>query len=148
MGRGTGRGDVDSGIGGLVGLLAVLVILGLTVGIVLATQGGNPDRLPGSLPVTLIPGSGAVPPAGSLIDQAAVAACREDYLAAQTAVEVYQVEHGTLPTSTAQIKGMLRAPLGSRSFSITIDPHRPGTLQVVAGSHPAVDGEGNCAYAR
>jgi hypothetical protein len=118
----------------LLGLLVALVILaGLAVSIPLMTAGGS------SSPKTNAPAAGAD------INAASVAACQADYAAAQTAVNEYQVQKGSLPTDTNQLQPYLRDSLTNASFSITIDPHHPGRLQVTTPGHSPTDGLTGCA---
>lgn len=47
----------------------------------------------------------------------------------------------------ASLQSLLTNPVTSSRFTITIDPHDPGQVDVAAGAHPAQAGDGNCAYA-
>jgi hypothetical protein len=85
---------------------------------------------------------------GNDVSAAVVAACRTTYEEAQTAVDTYQVEGGTLPTSISQLKALIPDSLSSSIFTITINPRNPGQLQVATPDHPAADGVVNCAFAR
>jgi hypothetical protein len=144
-----GRLKDDHGVS-LLGLIVALAIVGaLAAAIPLLTTGsGGPSGNTDNPAVTLLPGghptSGKVAAAGSDISAAEVTACRTTYEAVETAVGAYQAETGRPPTSVSQLKTFIRDPLSSPSFTITIDPRRPGQVQVATRGHPAADGEGNC----
>jgi hypothetical protein len=132
----------------LVGLLVTLAIVGaMAAAIPLLERGSNPNAVsPGvSISTGRHPASGAVAAASNDISAAEVAACRATYEAAETAVSAYQVQTGSLPTSVSQLKAFIRDSLSSASFTITIDPLRPGQLQVATREHVAADGDANCA---
>ncbi len=67
--------------------------------------------------------------------------------AVAAAVEDYQALNKTPPANMAVLQTLLPDPLTSSGFTITIDPHHPGQVDVAAGAHPAQAGDGNCAYA-
>jgi hypothetical protein len=82
--------------------------------------------------------------ANTNIAAATVAACQADYAAAQTAVTAYQVQTGSLPATTAQLQPYLRDSLTNANFSITIDPHHPGRLEVTIPGRAPADGASGC----
>jgi 2-methylcitrate dehydratase PrpD len=132
----------------LVGLLVTLAIVGaMAAAIPLLARGSTPNAAsPGvSISTGRGPASGAVAAAGNDISAAEVAACRASYEAAEAAVSAYQAQTGSLPTSISQLKAFIRDSLSSPFFNITIDPLRPGQLQVTTRDHVAADGDANCS---
>jgi hypothetical protein len=107
---------------------------------------GSSKATSGAGAVALLPGN-AQPSAGNDILAASAAACHANYATATSAVNIYQAEHGTLPTSIAEVQTLLRDPLSTNRFTIAIDPRHPGELQVSTPGHPAADGDTNCGYA-
>ena len=81
------------------------------------------------------------------ITAAAQQACFANYAALQMAVSAYQVIRGSLPTSAVQLRTYFKGTLATSAFTLTIDPVRPGQVQVATGGHPSADGDGNCRYA-
>jgi hypothetical protein len=82
--------------------------------------------------------------AGGDVAAAEAAACESNFEAAEAAVKSYEAETGSPPTAVAEVQALIRDPLSSAFFTITIDPNEPGQLQVATRGHPAVDGDGNC----
>jgi type II secretory pathway pseudopilin PulG len=130
---------------GLAGLLVALLVLGGLAAVVLvALPDWGTGRTSGSKgPIPSI----ANQPAQAQIAAAAQQACFANYDALQQAISVYQVEHGSLPTSTAEVQANFRGSLSTPEFNLGIDPARPGQIQVQTNGHPASDGNGNCRYA-
>jgi type II secretory pathway pseudopilin PulG len=130
---------------GLTGVLVTLLILGGLAAAVLTTvpgaDTGSSRRRPASLP-----GLVTQPPSGQ-ISAAAQQACEANYAALQQAISVYQVEHGSLPTSVAEVQTYFRGSLSTPQYSLSMDPNRPGQIQVQTSGRSASDGNGNCRYA-
>jgi hypothetical protein len=78
---------------------------------------------------------------------AAAATCQVGYQTAQTAVEEYRAVNGRPPGSMAELQTVLRGPIASTRFTITIDMVHPGQIDVAAGGHAPQPGPANCAYA-
>jgi len=139
----------DHGVS-LLGLIVTLAIIGsLAAAIPLLARGSSgSDGIPGTSSITPEAighsTSGSVAAAGNDISAAEATACRTTYEAVEAAVGVYQAETGILPTSTAQLRGLIPDPLRSPFFTVTIDPRRPGQLQVATPDHAAADGDINC----
>ena len=145
-------GDRQDHGASLVGLVVVVVTIGvLAAAVLISVQNGSsgPGSMP-SLPTSRAPGAGyssptsASPHSLSQISVAEIAACRTSYSAAERAVQAYRALHGQLPTSTAEIQSYLRDSLSTSRFAITIDPARPGHLQVSTAGRSASGGPGNC----
>jgi hypothetical protein len=135
---------------GVIGILVTLLALGaLAVAVLMALPSitSSPSKGdPGSAAIASLPG-GAPPSAGNDISVASTTACHANFAAAKTAVGVYQAETGALPTTIAEVQNLIRDPLSSDRFTITIDPRHPGELQVATPGHPPADGDINCAFA-
>jgi hypothetical protein len=143
------RHDSDLGAALLGVLLTLLILGGLAAGLLISlptTTSSGPNANPGSASVASLPG-GATPALGNDITAASAVACRANFAAAQTAVGLYHAERGALPTTIGEVQPLLRDPLSTNRFTITIDPSHPGLLEVATPGHPAVDGNANCAYA-
>jgi hypothetical protein len=129
----------------ITGVLAVIVLLSLPSG-----RGSNatPPSSPSSdsAQSAVEPGRTASG-AGSEIHAAAVATCQADYEAVLAAVSYYQAANGSLPTSLGLLRSWLRDPVSSADFSIAIDPHNPGVVEVGTKARPLAPGEANCNYA-
>jgi hypothetical protein len=133
----------------LIGVLLTLLVLGglaIVVLMALPSATGSSKATSGAGATALLPGN-AAPSVGNDITAASAATCHANYAAAKSAIDVYEAEHGTLPTTIAEVQTLLRDPLSTNRFTITIDPRRPGELQVATNAHPAADGDTNCAYA-
>lgn len=112
-----------------------------------SSSGAGTDlTLPHSPSAGASPGE-IVPGVGGVISAAATVACRTNYSAAEAAIQQYEAEFSSVPTKISQVQTLLRDPLSSPAFTITIDPKRPGQLQVGTKSHVAADGSANCAAA-
>jgi len=145
----------------LVALVVVLAVLGGMAAIVVSkvgtSNGVNPEQLPalnlpGSLPASTTataskPSSNGVASTSDITAAAAVA-CRTDYEAVAQAASEYQALYGQRPASMAELQSFLKDPLTSAYFTITIDPHVPGSIEVATPGHPAQAGDSNCEYAR
>jgi hypothetical protein len=107
---------------------------------------GSSKATSGAGAIALLPGN-AAPSVGNDITAASAATCHANFSAATSAVNIYQAEHGTLPTTIAEVQTLLRDPLSTNRFTITIDPRHPGELQVATPTHRAADGDTNCGYA-
>jgi hypothetical protein len=131
-------------------LLAVAIVAGLAAGIplLLGIGGGRSvTTLPSGAPRGLAPGISASSKAdaGNDLTAAAAAACLTNYKAADSAVAAYEAQTGFPPESIDQVQALVKDPLSSALFTITIDPNKPGQLQVATRSHGASDGNVNCA---
>jgi len=144
----------DRGAGALALLASLLVMGALAVIVLTAFPGGGadvvtPPRLPVVTPVTQTlhgPTTAADPALGD-IQAAAIVACQTDYQVVEAAVSYYQVENGSLPTSMGPLRSLLRSPVSSVYFTIIIDPHRAGVVEIGTAGHSPLPGEGNCAFA-
>jgi hypothetical protein len=116
-----------------IGLLAVVAVLAVIVGVVLAATGGD-HKSPGASPRS----------ASSDIAGAARVTCRTDYQAVRQAVDAYTAQHGQAPASMSDLAGLLRDPVTSAYFTISIGPG--GQVEVAAPGHTASPGDGNCDY--
>jgi hypothetical protein len=129
----------------LIGLLVALALLGGLAAVVLLSQAsGAKDQGNQSTGTTInaSPNKAAVD-----IQAAAGVTCRTDYKAVVTAVSEYAALNGKQPTAIGQVAPMMRQPITSTRFVISINPARPGQVEVAAGGHPAASGNCNCAYA-
>jgi type II secretory pathway pseudopilin PulG len=146
------RGGVERGAG-LIGLLVALVVLGgLAAAAVMSLQGTTASRtdLDGqsAAPLPRAAGPGPAPTAGNnILSVSAQETCRANFAAAQAAVGVYEAEQGEPPTTISQVQALVRDPLSTDRFTITIDPLHAGELQVATPGHPAKDGDSNCDFA-
>jgi hypothetical protein len=134
----------------LLGLLLTLAIVGaLSAAIPLLADrsSGNPDTVTVTPPGRSTSISGSTNAAGSDIAAAEVSACRTNYQAAETALSDYEAEEGSRPTKISEVQALIRDPLSSAFFQITIDPLRPGSLEVATPGHAASDGDANCETA-
>lgn len=123
-------------------ILVVLVILGIAGAAMVASfdaSHSSPGRAGGG---TAIPGPARGPSAAD------IASCETDYSAAGEAALLYQVQHGALPATAADLQPYLRDSLRTAQFTISIAAGHPGQLEVSTPGHPARPGSGNCAYAR
>jgi hypothetical protein len=138
---------------GALALLASLLVMGAMAVIVLtALPGGGanvvtPPGLPVVTPGTQTRHGPTADPALGDIQAAAIVVCETDYQAVAAAVSYYQAEKGSLPTSMGPLRPLLRSPVASLYFTIAIDAHRPGVVEVSTNGHPPTPGEGNCAFA-
>jgi hypothetical protein len=144
---------------GLIGLLVAVVVLGgLAVAAVVSVQamtasptglkGQSSALLPGAAGPTPAPPSAPAPAAGNnILSVSAQETCRANFAAAQAAVSLYQAEHGELPVKIGQVQTVVRDPLSTDRFTITIDPLHAGGLEVATPGHPAKDGDSNCDFA-
>jgi hypothetical protein len=132
---------------GLIGLIVAVAILGGLAAAVLVSRGSDTGaRLGGALKPTQTPSAspGAAAPD---IAAAANATCRADYQAVNTGVSYYQALNGHAPADIAALGSLLKDPVASPRFTITINPQHPGQVEVATPGHPASPGDGNCAYA-
>jgi hypothetical protein len=131
---------------GLIGLLIATLVLGVLAVVVIGGEGavgsGNHRRTSQTFISAAAPGNAA-----ANLQASAAAACRTDYQAVTSAVSYYEVLNGRPPDNMTALRSVLRDPVSSSRFSITIDPARPGQVDVAAGDHPAAPGDGNCTFA-
>jgi hypothetical protein len=131
-------------------LLTVAIVAGLAAGIPLlvGTGGGRSvSTLPLGAPRGLAPGVSVSSQGGAGSDLATAdkAACLTNYEAAESGVAAYEAQTGHSPKSIEQVQALVKDPISSAMFSITIDPRKPGQLEVATRSHAASDGSVNCA---
>ena len=130
---------------GAVGLLVTVVVLGGLAAVVLTALPGSGTKSPhGATPS--LPGLATQQPQAQ-ISAAAQEACKANYAALEQAVSFYQAQHGSLPTTIAELQTYFHGTLSTPQFTLTIDPIRPGQIQVQTGKHAASDGNSNCRYA-
>ncbi len=131
----------------LIGLVLVVLILGGMAAVVLGSQGGSGGTR-GSPSTTLAGGLSASPGlAGKDITAAAATACRADYQAVTQAVSYYQTLNGKLPGDMAALQSLFKDPVTSRYFTISIDTHKPGVVDVGTPGLATQAGDANCAHA-
>lgn len=142
MPRSAVRGDAGALLAGV--LFALLALGGIAAVVVVEMPSG------GSSSSTSSKGSATTlsvsHPAG-VISAAAVAACRNTYTVVQEAVDEYETQTGTGPTNIDQLRSLLRDPVVTSQYTISIDRRLAGEIDVATPSHPASPGESNCAYA-
>ena len=140
------RGGRPSSGFGAVGLLAAIAVLAgvaaLTLGLSHGSSSGTHGHGAGAPVGTLGTSPGA---AAGDISAAARATCQTDYQAVQQAADAYAAEHGHPPASVSDLSGILRDPVTSPYFTISIGP--TGQVDVAAAGHVAASGAGNCAFA-
>ena len=149
---GTRQGG-ERGASSALGLVVGILVMGVLAVIVLKSQVGGVQSLtgPSIQPAaggtgTTARASGTISGVANDIHKAAVVVCRADYEAVQAAIGYYEVENGSLPTSIGSLSAWLRGSPTSPYFTIAIDPHRPGVVEVGAKGHPLSPGSGNCAF--
>jgi hypothetical protein len=134
------------------GLLGLILALGILGGLsAMAVVGLSGSTLPDTSELTLptpAPSDASQMSHGSDNNAAAVAACRSDYQAVQSAASVYRVLNGADATRMRDLQSILKDPVTSPYFIISIDPQNPGVIEVATSGHAARPGDGNCAYAR
>lgn len=130
---------------GLVGMLLTLLVLGGLAAIVLVAVPGS-GTTSSHMTIPSLPHQSGQQSSGP-ISAAAQQACQANYIALQQAISLFQAEHGSLPTSAAELQTYLRGTVSTPQFTLTIDPTRPGQIAVQTAGHPASDGESNCRYA-
>jgi type II secretory pathway pseudopilin PulG len=130
---------------GLVGVLVALLILGGLAAVALTSlpDNGRTSRRNANNSISRV----ANQPPQAQISAAAQQACLADYAAIEQAASAYQIEHGSTPTNMAELQTYLRQPVSASEFTFSIDPARPGQIQVQTKGHPASDGNANCRYA-
>lgn len=112
------------------------------VAVVLVEVGSWPGSSSKSTVTTLV----TTHPAGA-VSAAAVAACRSGYEAVQTAVDEFEAETGSGPTSLNQLQSLLHGQVVSSGYTISIDRNLAGEIEVSTPGHPASPGNANCSYA-
>lgn len=122
-------------------ILVVLLILGIAGAAMVASFDASKSSPNGAGGPVTIPSPAKGPSAAD------IAACNSDYAAGGEAALEYQVQHGTLAMTAAELQPYLRDSLSTAQFTITIAAGHPGQLEVSTPSHPASPGNGNCAYA-
>jgi hypothetical protein len=140
--KSTQRGEAGRG---LIGLVVAMGLLGVVAAVVLVAQSGGSHDLQGLSPSSTINGSPAN--AAGDIHLAAEADCRYAYAGVTAAVADYEVVNGRPPTDMAALRPMLRGPINSSRFVISLNPTRLGQVEVAAPGHPATPGDAACTYA-
>ena len=128
-----------------VGLLVTLLVLGGIAGAVFALQPGTKTSPGAAKTATTINASPAK--AGSNISQAAQEACQTNYQAVQTAVSAYEALHSQHPATMKELASMIRGPVSTYFYAITIDPHHPGRIDVSTPGHAETPGDAACRFA-
>jgi hypothetical protein len=131
---------------GFVGLLLTVLLLGGLAAVVMVAMGGSSRDHNLAISPIQAPSAGQGG-AASDIAAAASVACRADYQAVSNAASYYQAMNGKAPATMASLGSFLKDPVTSSRFAITINPARPGQVEVAAGGYSAAPGDGNCAYA-
>lgn len=129
--------------------LAMIGVLAAAIPLLTSGDGTTSSETPSTLlPANEGPSGNAVPNGASgAINASTIVACRNTFQAAEAAIEEWQVEHGSPPTSTSELQRALRDPLSSTGYTIEVDPWHLGVLGVLTRTHPFTDGPGNCAFA-
>lgn len=130
---------------GLLALLAGLLVVGGLAAYLLTAIPDSGTGLPRGTSSSLSKAS--TPQVQGELNAASEQACISNYEALQTAVSEYQVERGALPTQAIQLQPYFRGTLTTPAFTLSIDPVRPGQLEVQTPGHAASDGNANCRYA-
>ncbi|HUC12809.1 MAG TPA: hypothetical protein VMS00_00020 [Acidimicrobiales bacterium] len=143
--------DSGAGLTALLGGLLTLGVLVVAVLMALPSSQGGQTPLPAE-PTTSAPGHAGVTspnPDGieGIIGSAALMVCKTDYRTVESAVSYYQAHEGSLPKSLTDLKPMLRSPVSSPYFLITIDPRKPGVVEVGTRGYAPAPGDANCAFA-
>jgi hypothetical protein len=139
----TAKSDLGRSLVGLVIVLGLLGVLGAAA--LISQTGSSKGQQPGQSPASTINASPRR--AATDIQAAAAATCRADYGAVVSAASYYEVLNGKPPTTVAELTTVIKEPVSSTRFAITINPAHPGQVEVAAGGHAAAPGDGNCAYA-
>ena len=129
---------------GLIALLIGVVVMGGLAVLVLQLNGGSSTggRTGRSTPNSLSPAPGQ---AAVNINASERAACTSDYQSVSLAVDVYTSENGKPPTDISDVQPMLKDPVTSPSFTISVTA--TGKVAVATPGHPAAPGPGNCNFA-
>jgi hypothetical protein len=129
----------------LTALLLLLAVLGLAAAAVLAYEGSLGSATRGSQAAQMsLPGSSSGGPAGD-ITAAASSTCRADYEAVTAAAGSYEALKGKPPSDISALAAYMKDPVTSSYFAISVGSG--GKVLVATPDHPAVSGDGNCAYA-
>jgi hypothetical protein len=142
-------------------VVLVVAVLGAVGAIVTTKLGGssgvNPEQLPTvTLATPVGPSTGhnkSTLPAtnrrasGSNTSASEALACRADYAAFAQAVSAYVILNGKQPASLSDLQSFVKGSSASSYFTITVNPHLAGQLEVATPGHPAQPGSANCAYA-
>jgi hypothetical protein len=91
--------------------------------------------------------AGATLPGLAAGDAAEAAVCRADYEGLEAAVAEYRLLNGKPPQNVSALQSFLKDPVSSKQFTISLDAHHDGVVEVAAGGRPAAPGDGNCDYA-
>jgi hypothetical protein len=142
----TKRAEGSSGFGLLGIILTVLALCGLAA---VAIAAANTDTKTVSDSISGLPSLTLPNRVGgsNIVGAAAEIACRTEYATVEQAVSVYQEIDGKPPSSLTQIAQILKDPLTSSHFTISIDLRHPGQVDVATTGHPARGGDSNCSYA-
>lgn len=136
------RRDRSSSGFGAVGLLAAVAILAIAAAVALGVSHGSSGAGKAGASTTL----GTSPAqASNDISAAARVTCQTDYQAVQQAADAYTADQGHPPGAMSDLAGMLRDPVTSPYFTISIGS--TGQIEVATPGHAATPGAGNCAFA-
>ena len=139
------RSSSDYGVG-VIGLLITIGTLGvLAVLAVLSIDSSTKNVTPQVPGVTS--NSGSASGAGSATRSAAVIACRTDYQAITQAVAYYEERDDHAPTTLAALGSILKDIPSSAFFTISIDPHQAGQVDVATKGFAPIPGDANCSKA-
>ena len=128
-----------------VGLLSALMIVSAIAFAIFALHPGQKSSHASTGSATTIDASPSH--ASSDISEAAQAACQADYQAVQSAVSEYEALTGRPPTSMSALASIVRDPVSTYFYDITIDPHHPGQIEVATPGRPSRPGEVGCTSA-
>jgi hypothetical protein len=138
-------GALDVGVGLLGVLVGVVILAGLAAAVLASQDGSGGDHQAHSSQTTVdaSPAKGA-----TYIYAAARETCLTDYAAAVEAASDFVTLEGRQPATMAELESFYKGSLTSGTFTITVNPHVAGQLEVATPGHPAQPGSANCAFAR
>lgn len=129
------------------GLLVVLLVLGGLACVVIIAQPGGGSKLGTSTGTASSQLNASSANASTNTSAAAEVSCRTDYEIASQAVSYYETLNGHPPKDTADLSTLIKDPLSSPYFTISIDPYLAGQVDVATKGHVSSPGDGNCSYA-
>jgi hypothetical protein len=142
--KGHNGGRRDDGASAIALLLSLLILGAMAAIVLVATNRLSQDGATTSL--SIAPGTTVkATPSADLLDAAARAACIASYEAVSAARDLYTAVNGHPPASISDLQSMLRDPLSTRGYTITIASG--GHIAVATPGHPARAGSENCAFA-
>jgi hypothetical protein len=129
---------------GLLGLVLILGILGTLGAVALASTGGSTKTVPS--PSTPAVGSSSSRGA-AIVSEAANVVCKAEYAAVSAAVSEYEAANDRPPGSISELGSILKDPGVTSGYRITINPNKPGQVEVASDGHAAQPGDEGCAFA-